>query len=444
MLQIFRCLRRLWRAGATLLAACLALGLASPATAQTDPVVGREVVLMLGNGVAIETIASQYRLTVISQFGQRPIWRTRVNAGVNIGTTLTALKADARVRFAERNVEHQTPERRRNVVWAIGGSADVYASQWALHAIRLPEAHAMATGQGVRVAVLDTGIDRTHPVFKGRLARMADGRLLGRDFVGGDANPAEEGGPDDPGWGHGTHVSGLIALAAPRAQIMPVRVLDASGRGNVWVLAEAILWAVDPDRNPFTDDGAHVVNLSLGTSRKTRLLDIAVELATCSDDDDDEDEVDYSHPGFQADKDRCDARGGVVVMSGAGNSGTTTKEYPAAEAAEGQLSVAATTETRRLADFSTRGSWVQIAAPGELVTSAMPGGGWAVWSGTSMAAPLASGVAALVRQRNPDWKAVDVTKRIQDRSARLCGTAIRQLDARGAVEDWDPPDIPCF
>ncbi len=431
------------RIGAALLLA-LAAGWPGLATAQADVPVGREIVLMLERGVSPATIATQYRLTVLRQWGQRPIWRMRVAAGVSIADALAALGADPRVRFAERNFESQAPEsRRRNVVWAIGGSQDTYASQWALHAIRLPEAHQLARGDGVRVAVLDTGIDVHHPLFQGRLARTADGRLLGRDFVGNDGNPSEEGGPEDAGWGHGTHVAGLVALAAPRARILPVRVLDPSGRGNVWVLAEAIMWAVDPDGNPFTDDGAHVINLSLGTTRKTRLLDIAIELATCSDDDDDEDDDDYSDPGFQADRDRCDARGGVVVMAGAGNSGTTTKEYPAAEAAEGQLAITASTETRQLAGLATRGAWVQLAAPGEFVTSAMPGGQWAVWSGSSMATPLAAGVAALVRQRNPDWKAVDVTKRLQDRSARLCGTTIRQLDARGAVEDWNPPDIPC-
>ena len=83
-------------------------------------------------------------------------------------------------------------------------------------------------------------------------------------------------------------MAGLVALAAPEAKIMPVRVLDAAGRGNVWVLAEGIGWAVDPDARPDTDDGAHVINLSLGTTRPTRLLETAVALATCNFADDDD------------------------------------------------------------------------------------------------------------------------------------------------------------
>jgi subtilisin family serine protease len=73
----------------------------------------------------------------------------------------------------------------------------------------------------------------------------------------------------------------------------------------------------------------------------------------------------------------------------------------------------------------------------------VPGGGYGVWSGTSMATPLASGVAALVKARNPDWKPVDVTKRLEDRSALLCGTTLRRVDAAGAVNDQVPPDVAC-
>jgi subtilisin family serine protease len=82
-------------------------------------------------------------------------------------------------------------------------------------------------------------------------------------------------------------------------------------------------------------------------------------------------------------------------------------------------------------------------APGEGITSTIPGG-YGTWSGTSMASPLAAGVAALVWSRNPDWKPVDVTKRLQDRSHKLCGTDdFRGLHALGAVADFVPPDPLC-
>ena len=76
-------------------------------------------------------------------------------------------------------------------------------------------------------------------------------------------------------------------------------------------------------------------------------------------------------------------------------------------------------------------------------TSTVPGGGYAVWSGTSMAAPLAAGIAALLRAQQPDWKPVDVTQRMQDRSARLCGSGLRRVDARGSLDDEVPPPTAC-
>ena len=277
-----------------------------------------------------------------------------------------------------------------------------------------------------------------------RLARTGAGALLGRDFVDDDALPAEGGRIGDLGYGHGTHVAGLVALAAPAATLMPARVLDAQGRGNVWVLSEALLWAVDPDGNPATDDGAHVINLSLGTTQPTQLLRTAVTLADCDFDDDDDA---FSDPGFDDDKARCAAKFGAVVMAAAGNAGNDTElQYPAAELVPGSLAVTASNASGTLASFANRGSWVEIAAPGDAVISTFPGGGYATWSGTSMASPLAAGTAALVLATfgNPrDAVPVDITARLTARASLLCNTGLRQVDAFGAVTGIDPPPRNC-
>jgi len=406
--------------------------------------VPRDVVVMLQAGASAAAVAQSVGASVVDQFGKRPIYRLRLAAGSPLDAALDALQRDARVRFAEANAVSETPESRYSVVWAYGESATGYATQWAPQALGLADAHALSTGAGVRVAVLDTGIDAAHPAFAGRLARDGTGRTLARDFVDADDDAAEAGGLGDRGYGHGTHVAGLVLLAAPQAQLMPARVLDAQGRGNVWVLAEALMWAVDPDGDPRTDDGAHVVNISLGTSRATRLVNSAIELATCSDDDDDEAEDDYSDPGFDDDRERCSLHGGVVVMTAAGNDGSATElNYPAAEGAAGQLALTASTEGGRLAAFANRGPWVQLAAPGERIVSTFPGAGYAGLSGTSMATPLAAGVAALVLARQPDWKPVDVTQRLLDRSRALCEGPLRALHAHGAVADFVPADPVC-
>jgi subtilisin family serine protease len=301
----------------------------------------------------------------------------------------------------------------------------------------LPQAHTIATGQGQRVAVLDTGIDATHPALAGRL-------VPGWDFVDDDADPAEVGTAGVGGFGHGTHVAGLVALAAPGAQIMPLRVLNAAGEGNIWVLAEAMLHAVDPDRVPTTPDGARVINLSLGTTQRTEILDLVTRLVECTDDDDDDNEVPLDDPGYNDDKERCNVLGSAVVVAAAGNSGSSTEQqYPAAEDTPGRIAVAASTAAGRLARLSNSGPWVDVAAPGEGITSTVPGGGYGVWSGTSMATPLVAGVAAMLFERNPDRKPEDVTKRLRERATALCGTPLRQVNADGAVRDIELPGPSC-
>jgi subtilisin family serine protease len=244
---------------------------------------------------------------------------------------------------------------------------------------------------------------------------------------------------------------------------MPVRVLDRNGRGNIWVLAEGLAWAADPDGRPRSDDGAHVINLSLGTTRPTRLLDIAVKLAACTfdddedDDDDDDDDVDFSDPGFAADRERCARGHAALVVAAAGNGGSDSELiYPAAEGVAGSRAVAATRPDGTLADFSNRGSWIALAAPGESIASSVPGGGvagaWGAWSGTSMAAPLAAGAAALVlASREPGqlrpnprrWTPEAVLERLEDRAAPVCGAGQRVIDAYAAVSDSAPPDPAC-
>lgn len=441
------------RRGALAVAAALALALgsltATPALAQSPSQV-QEVVVQLATGVNASNFAAEQGLVLLDRFGTRPIHRLRLGTPGDVEAVAAALSALPQVVFAEPDFAGETPESVKNSIWLIGNSEAEYVEQWAPDALRLTGAHQRSTGRGVRVAVLDTGVELDHPTLAPRLLRKRSGALVGRDFVDNDSNPSEAGGAGDLGWGHGTHVAGLVALAAPEARIMPVRVLDAAGQGNVWVLAEGIGWAVDPDARPDTDDGAHVINLSLGTTRPTRLLETAVALATCNFADDDDA---FSDPGFAADRARCARGWGAVVLASAGNSGSGDELiFPAAEGVKGSRAVAASTADRGLAGFSNFGGWIKLSAPGQGIVSTVPGASWGTWSGTSMAAPLAAGTAALVLSSRPPgggrpnprrWLPEDVLKRLEDRSAAQCSGPFKLVDAQAAVTNTAAPAPVC-
>lgn len=234
------------------------------------------------------------------------------------------------------------------------------ARQWGL--LRLDRAELgrrQWEGTGVTVAVVDTGVDATHP------------DLAGAVLPGFDAFDASGDGRRDPN-GHGTHVAGIIAAArngsgveglAPGVRILPVRVLDASGYGEESDVARGVLWAVE--------NGAQVINMSLGGDEPNALLAAAVLQAR---------------------------RAGVAVIVSAGNDGATGSpaSYPAAD--PGTYAVAATDAADRAAYFSTRGSYVDIAAPGVLVLSTWTGSSTRYESGTSMSAPYMSASVAVVMQ----------------------------------------------
>jgi subtilisin family serine protease len=422
---------------AVLLAALLGIGSHVSAKSPADPEVAGELLVRLRSTAALPALLAKYALTLSSQFGSRPIYRLAVAGAANTHDIIDALGLEPDVLDAEPNFVHRSPEARRNNAWTIGTPA-AYTAQWVPQALHLAQAHTLSTGAGVRVAVLDTGVDATHQALAGRL-------LPGFDFVDNDLDPSEVGAPGvDIAFGHGTHVAGLVALAAPGAQIVPLRVLDRAGQGNAWVLAEAMLYAVDPDANPQTNDGAQVINMSLGSVSRTHLLDTIARLAACALPAPTDPANDLTDPGYNGDRERCAAFVGAAVIAAAGNDASDdVRQYPAAEGAYGLLPVTASNAARNLAGFSNFGSWVDIAAPGEGITSAVPGGGFGTWSGTSMAAPMAAGSAALLRAREPGLSAKDVVRRLTRQSASLCGTDLRQIDADAVLRNIEPPDAAC-
>jgi len=394
----------------------------TPARAVDDDHKPEEVIIKLAQFDDLPAIAAEYGLdpSPIAQFGSRPIYQLRILDGSSPDHKSEELLLDPQLRviYAEPNFESQSPESRGRVRWSVGGSAGEFAAQWAAAKIKLSEAHLTTRGAGVKVAILDTGVDFNHPQLAGRL-------LPGYDFVDDDPDPSEVGNQEQNlAFGHGTHVAGLVALSAPDAMILPVRVLDPNGFGNNWVLAEAIAFAMDPDGNPQTRDGADVINLSISTYEKSRLIRDVLEAAICEDGEYNSSD---DFPCFRRDG------SGAVIVAAAGNSADDDREYPAGFGLKGLIAVGALTQKDKPASFSNRGSWVQVAAPGDLIISTVPGG-FAIWSGTSMAAPLVAGEAALVRAARPSLGTRNVAERIIESSVKLSGDLRYRIDMAAALK----------
>lgn len=228
--------------------------------------------------------------------------------------------------------------------------------QYGLINIRAPQGWEFATGSSaIRIAIIDTGIDRTHPDLAGKI-------VSGYDFVNNDNNAQDDNG-------HGTHVAGIAAAisnngvgvtgASWGARLIPVKVLSAGGGGSYANVAAGIIWA--------TDHGAHVINLSLGGTSPSITLQNAVDYAVSQ---------------------------GVVVVAAAGNSGSNFVLYPARYS--NVIAVAATDSSNTRAGFSNYGPEVDLSAPGVSIYSTALGG-YMYRNGTSMAAPYVSGLAAILR-----------------------------------------------
>jgi subtilisin family serine protease len=259
-----------------------------------------------------------------------------------------------------------------------------YDYQWGLDKVRAPEAWALSTGQGVLIAVLDTGTDYTHPDLSGKVRTDID-----RDFVNNDDDAMDDNG-------HGTHVSGIAAAATNNsrgvaglgwdASILPVKVMDSNGSGNSSLLATGIYYAAD--------HGARVINMSLGG------------LYSCPSDV--QDAVDYAY------------RQGVLLVAAAGNNGANRTVFPANCAHV--LGVAATGYYDTLASFSVTGTHVSVAAPGTSIYSTLWGGGYGYMQGTSMATPFVAGLAALVYARFPTYTPNQAASAILDNAQDLGST----------------------
>jgi serine protease len=286
-----------------------------------------------------------------------------------------------------------------------------YSKQWNLRSINMEQAWDENKGKGIKVAVIDTGISRVPDLQDTKFTS-------GYNFVSDQTDVHDDNG-------HGTHVAGTIAQAtnnkfgvagiAYEATLMPLKVLGGDGGGTVADIAEAIRFAAD--------QGADVVNMSLGGGGESKLMKEA---------------IDYAYGK------------GVVVIAAAGNSGRNAADYPARY--PHVIAVSAVDAAGSKTPYSNFGAGIDIAAPGGLINGNDPAGGilqntlnpqtgesvFESFQGTSMAAPHVAGVAALIKAagvKNPD-EVEDVLKQsviaIGDDPLNHYGAG--RLDAAAAVK----------
>ena len=291
-------------------------------------------------------------------------------------------------------------------------AAAAYINQQAGEIINLAKAHTLADGAGARVAILDTGVDRYHPVL---FLSVTDGYDFVNGIAGGqerldinqettpildqettpildqETTPILDGGSavilrqettpildqettpildqettpildskKYPAFGHGTMVAGLVHLVAPRAKLMPVRVFGANGSATISQVVAGIYWAVD--------HGANVINMSFSATEDSQLLAAAIDYAVNK---------------------------GVILVAAAGNDGKATQVWPASYPRV--IGVASTNNYYTRSLFSNYGSpLVSLAAPGEANVTVYPGNRYAQVWGTSFSTPLVTGGAALL------------------------------------------------
>ncbi|MCK8438648.1 type VII secretion-associated serine protease mycosin [Streptomyces sp. D2-8] len=270
---------------------------------------------------------------------------------------------------------------------------------WSLQRVLLDELWTQSTGEGMRVAVIDTGVDVTNPQLTDAVDVKSGRNFLPENLEDDDGNPIERGkenGTTDT-VGHGTKVAGIIAARpakgtgfvglAPDATIIPIQQNDAEGNGDVGTLTKAIRYAVQA--------GADVINISQDTTKpmeSTSDLALAINEALARK---------------------------IVVVASAGNDGlggNVKETYPASY--KGVLAVAASDRNNERASFSQSGEFVGVAAPGVDMISTVPKGGHCSDNGTSFSAPYVAGLAALIKAKHPDWTARQIVAQIEQTAER--------------------------
>jgi subtilisin family serine protease len=366
--------------------------------AQASDYVPGELIVQLVPGADIQILNRVFGLRILGRSVFAPVYRLGLPlfSLLNVEVLASFLRLDPLVVAAEPNLLVGFPDGTEGNPWSSvfvdhhqnTNQMQMYGMQPSYSQVEyLPVAN-RADGSGVTVAILDTGISPRH-------AFIAAQTVPGWNFVANNSNADDmpdgrdndKNGSVDEGVGHGTMAAGIVYRFAPRAALMPIKVLDSDGSGTLWNAMEGIRYAAA--------NGADVLNLSLGASRPSLLLNLALQYA----------------------KDR-----GAVLVAAAGNNDSTTAYSPAGN--DNVITVAALNTDNTKAAFSNYGAKIDVAAPGVSIASTYWDGRYAAWSGTSFAAPMVAAEAALIRSLVPGMSPSAVRSHIINTSV--------------SVNNWNP------
>ena len=374
-----------------------------------DAEASQRIVVELDNGSPIRPVLTLLNATVLDVISESNLYLLEASSLPGLSTLSLNLYG---ITYIEADTTLFAPTLRTLGVLRSNAAADWYRMQPAFTLIRANRASAYYDGYGVVVADINSAVDYGHPALRGHLTsgvdfvsqqgpsyaalNQASGSFLDQSsgsfldqssgsfldqssgsfldqssgsFLDQSSASFLDGSPvlnmigaGNAAYGHGTLCAGLIAAVAPRAMVMPLRVFDDNGEADIFTITKAIRYAI---RNK-----VGVINMSFGISTNSRTVREAVAAAIAAN---------------------------IVVTGSAGNANSSTPQYPASYSSV--LSVAATDLADKKGSFSNYGSSISVSAPGVNIISAYPGGYYAVVSGTSFAAPIVAGEAALVRSK---------------------------------------------
>ncbi len=336
-----------------------------------DDYVSDQIAIKMNVGFVIDSVNAEYGTTVLRQLLSTGSYLLQTPLGADAESLASIIALEPGVFYCDADYLLSSPSPVQTsqpfVDGGTGGGVN-FTAQPAVGQLSLTSAHTTSTASNVKVGVIDVGVNYAHPEFGGSVVSVYD-------YVESDSTANDESGGSASG--HGTFVAGVIRLVAPDAQIRSYRVIDTSGHGDGFVVAEAILQAVS--------DGCKVINLSLVMNGKHGAVDDAMEYAV-------------SH--------------GVTVVAASGNDSVETLRFPARDSHS--LSVAAIDSLNHLMSFSNYGDNLDVCAPGGHIYAPFLDTTYAWWDGTSFATPFVTGQVALLYELRPSATFEEIREAIRE------------------------------